>query len=108
MPLPARGPTLVLISAQEALIVVASPQEWRESHQYWGGPEAAVLQLLPTFAVVERGPKLLYLNTSIRGYPQGLRAGADPRRPALSVSAGFDTFTFRGVPYNVSSIEVGS
>lgn len=43
-----RGPSLVLISARGALLVVASPQEWRESHQYWGGPDAALIQLLPT------------------------------------------------------------
>lgn len=101
-----RGPTLVLIATPEALLVVACPQEWRESHQYWGGPEAALLQLQPTFAVVERGPKLLYLNTAIRGYPLGLRVGADPRRPTLSVSAGFDALTFRGAPSAVASIEV--
>lgn len=43
-----RGPTLVLISAQDALLVVACPHEWRESHLYWGGPDAALVQLLPT------------------------------------------------------------
>lgn len=56
--------------------------------------------------MVERGAKLLYLNTSIRGYPQGLRVGADPRKPTLSVGAGFDALTLRGAPFAVTSIEV--
>lgn len=46
--LPCRGPSLVLLQAEELLVVVCSPQEWRESHQYWGGPDAALLQIRPT------------------------------------------------------------
>lgn len=58
------------------------------------------------FGVVERGAKLMYLNTAIRGYPLGLRVGADPRKPTLNVSAGFESLSLQGVPYSISSIEV--
>lgn len=42
------------------------------------------------FQLLERGPKLLYLNTTVRGYPHGLRAGSDPRAPIISVDGGFE------------------
>ena len=58
------------------------------------------------FAVIERGAKLLYLNTSIRGYPRGLRAGLDARKPLLDINEHFDALRFQGAPYNISSIEV--
>ncbi|KAJ0173378.1 hypothetical protein K1T71_011554 [Dendrolimus kikuchii] len=101
-----RGPTLVLLSAEELLVVVCSPCEWRETHQYWGGPESALIQIYPTFSMVEQTAKMLYLNTSIRGYPKGLRAGSDPRKPHLVVPEDFDTLTFKGVPHTLQSIEV--
>lgn len=43
-----RGPTLVLLQAEEMVIVVCSPQEWRETHQYWGGADCALILLSPT------------------------------------------------------------
>ncbi|XP_030032397.1 uncharacterized protein LOC115448913 isoform X2 [Manduca sexta] len=101
-----RGPTLVMLQAEELVVVVCSPQEWRETHQYWGGPDSALIQLLPTFHVVEHAAKMLYLNTSIRGYPKGLRAGSDPRKPLLSIGEDFDSLSFKGVPYPLQAIEV--
>lgn len=101
-----RGPTMVLIQAEDTVIVVCSPQEWRETHQYWGGPDCALLQIQPTFSIVEHAPKMLYLNTSIRGYPKGLRAGSDPRKPLLIIPEDFDSLTFKGVPYPLQNIEV--
>ncbi|XP_052751678.1 uncharacterized protein LOC113513485 isoform X2 [Galleria mellonella] len=101
-----RGPSLVLLAAGDLLAALAADAEWRESHRYWGGPDCALLQLFPTFSVLERAAKMVYLNTSIRGYPLGLRAGSDPRRPLLSVDEGFDTLTFQGVPYTLDAIEV--
>ncbi|XP_045453828.1 uncharacterized protein LOC123663176 [Melitaea cinxia] len=103
-----RGPTLVVVegAGESVTVVVCASQEWRETHQYWGGPDCALVQLYPTYALVERAPKMLYLNSCIRGYPKGLRAGSDPRRPLLAVAEGFDAFTFQGVPYELAAIEV--
>ncbi|XP_045503405.1 uncharacterized protein LOC123700276 [Colias croceus] len=106
-----RGPTLVVVSGgsagdDEVRVVVASPQEWRETHQYWGSADCALLQLYPKFCVVEVGARMLYLNTHIRGYPRGLRAGADPRAPLLDINDAFDGFRFQGVPYQLRAIEV--
>lgn len=56
--------------------------------------------------VVTEGPKLLYLNSTIRGYPKGIRAGTDPRKPAIDVNEGFTVVTYCGIPYPLISVEV--
>jgi hypothetical protein len=33
---------------------MATNCEWQESHQYWGGEECAVIQILPLYNIVER------------------------------------------------------
>lgn len=49
---------------------------------------------------------MLYLNTCIRGYPKGLRAGSDPRKPLISVDEQFEKIEYRSVPSVLFSIEV--
>lgn len=46
------------------------------------------------FSLLDKGSKILYLNTSARGYPLGLRAGRDPRSPIVSVDGGFEKVCF--------------
>lgn len=52
------------------------------------------------------GPKLLYLNMKIRGYPKGIRAGLDPRKPSLEINEAFTVMTYKGIPYQLQSVEV--
>ncbi|RVE43056.1 hypothetical protein evm_012287 [Chilo suppressalis] len=101
-----RGPTIVILEAAGVTVVVCAPVEWRETHQYWGTADTALIQLFPAFALIECAPRMLYLNTSIRGYPKGLRAGSDPRKPLLDVPEDFDTITFQGAPYTLNAIQV--
>lgn len=54
------------------------------------GKRASYASFGGRFAVLERGSKMLYLNTTVRGYPHGLRAGKDPRAPIISIDAGFE------------------
>lgn len=58
------------------------------------------------FSLIESGQKLLYLNTSMRGYPKGLRAGSDPRKPVISVDEHFENVDCRGITSVLMSIEV--
>lgn len=58
------------------------------------------------FSILQKGPKLLYLNTCIRGYPKGLRAGSDPRKPLISVDEHFEKIEYRSVPTELFAIEV--
>lgn len=58
------------------------------------------------FSILQKGPKLLYLNTCIRGYPKGLRAGSDPRKPLISVDEHFEKIEYRSVPSELFAIEV--
>ncbi len=60
------------------------------------------------FSLIERGQKLLYLNTSMRGYPKGLRAGSDPRKPVISVDEHFENVDCRGISSVLMSIEVNN
>ncbi|XP_050499451.1 uncharacterized protein LOC126879994 isoform X3 [Diabrotica virgifera virgifera] len=102
-----KGPTLILIRVQDGQkFCIASPNEWRESHHYWGGEECAVFQLLPKFQLLEKGPKMLYLNFSVRGYPHGLRVGSDPRAPIISIDGGFEKIEWQKIPYYLECIEV--
>lgn len=48
----------------------------------------------------------MYLNTSIRGYPKGIRAGNDPRKPSIQVDDSFQHVIHCGIPYKLESIEV--
>ncbi|XP_055313494.1 uncharacterized protein LOC129574895 [Sitodiplosis mosellana] len=102
-----KGPTLVLLHSEtDEIFCLASPSEWRETHLYTGTDDCHIIQLLPKFSILEKGPKLLYLNTCIRGYPKGLRAGPDPRKPLLSVDEHFEKIEYRSVPSVLFAIEV--
>ncbi|PSN56687.1 hypothetical protein C0J52_00006 [Blattella germanica] len=102
-----RGPTLTFLHGDEGVqFCVAADCEWQESHQYWGREDCAVMQILPHYSFVERGAKLLYLNNSIRGYPKGLRAGFDPRKPIVEVDDGFTVVNYRAIPYPLVSVQV--
>lgn len=102
-----KGPTLVMLKADnEQVFCIASPSEWRETHLYTGDKGCCVIQVLPKFQLLESGPKLLYLNTSQRGYPKGLRAGSDPRKPVVSVDEHFEKIDCRGISSILLSIEV--
>lgn len=101
-----RGPTLVVLQAETKVLVLCCGCEWRDSHQYWGDENCALIRLQPAFEVLERAPKMIYLNTSIRGYPKGLRAGSDPRKPLLSIDEDFDRVSIQGAPYPLEAMEV--
>jgi len=49
---------------------------------------------------------MLYLNTNIRGYPKGLRAGLDPRKPIIDVDDGFTVVKYQAIPYPLVNVQV--
>jgi hypothetical protein len=102
-----RGPTLTFLRGQEGVqFCVAADTEWQESHQYWGGDECTVIQILPLYSIVQRGAKMLYLNTNIRGYPKGMRAGLDPRKPIIDIDDGFTVVKYHAIPYPLVNVQV--
>lgn len=107
-----KGPTLTLLKARcikdevEKLFCVASSTEWRETHLYVGGEESCLLQLTPKFSLMEKGGKILYLNTHIRGYPKGLRVATDPRNPIIAVDEHFENVDVHAMSHILLSIEV--
>lgn len=107
-----RGPTLVILHARsfkdqsEKIFCVASPTEWKETSLYTGGEESCLVQLQPKFNVVEKGVKILYLNTTIRGYPKGLRVAVDPRNPIIAVDEQFEKIDVHSINHELLNIEV--
>ncbi|EDW12245.1 uncharacterized protein LOC6576818 [Drosophila mojavensis] len=102
-----RGPTLVLLHTNDKqTYCIAAPSEWKETHLFVGSEGSCVIQLLPKFVILEKKPNILYLNTSIRGYPKGLRAGADPRKPIIAVDEHFENVDCKGIAAGLRSIEV--
>jgi hypothetical protein len=73
-----KGPTLIFIKCKDAnkknsVYCIAAPTEWKETHLYTGGEDSCLLQMQNKYTLMEKGAKILYLNTTIRGYPKGLR-----------------------------------
>lgn len=42
----------------------------------------------------------------VRGYPQGLRAGSNPREPIIIVDGGFEKIEYKKIPFYIETIEV--
>lgn len=107
-----RGPTIVILHARsfkdnvEKLFCVGSPTEWKETTLYTGGEESCLVQVQPKFAVMEKGTKILYLNTHIRGYPKGLRVAVDPRNPIIAVDEHFEKIDVHSIAHDLLNIEV--
>ncbi|KAL2726672.1 restriction of telomere capping protein 5 [Vespula squamosa] len=108
-----RGPTLLFVKAADPekdgeyfMYCMCSAVEWRESHLYWGDEDSVGIQLSPFYRVIEKGPKVLYLNTGIRGYPHGLRFGSNPRSPHISIDESFHSVSIAGAPYPIATLEV--
>lgn len=107
-----KGPTLTFFRARsikdnvEKVFVIGAPSEWRETHLYIGGEDSCLVQLLPKFSLMEKGGKILYLNTHIRGYPKGLRVAVDPRNPIISVDEHFENIDVHAMAHILLSIEV--
>ncbi|CAK9818155.1 hypothetical protein ANTQUA_LOCUS9691 [Anthophora quadrimaculata] len=108
-----RGPTLLFIRAVSPdkdtvcpTVCICSAVEWRESHLYWGDEDTMGIELFPSYRIIEKGGKLLYLNTNIRGYPHGLRFGSNTRSPYISIDESFHSVSIAGAPYPIASLEM--
>lgn len=107
-----RGPTLTLLRTKslkddsEKLYCIGAPQEWKETSLYTGGEDSCLIQISPKFSVMEKGVKILYLNTHIRGYPKGLRVAVDPKNPIISINEDFEKVDVHSIAHNLLDIEV--
>ena len=52
------------------------------------------------------GEKLMYYNTSARGYPFGLQIGSDHRDPQVAIDKEFSVLSHRKIPSRLDSIQV--
>ena len=89
---------LTLLKGDNNVVMcVASLTEWRESYLFTGGDHFCIIQLFSKYALLEYGPKLVYLNTSTRGYSKGLRAGKDPKKPLVAIDEHFEKNYFKSL-----------
>uniref|UniRef100_A0A1A9V2L0 Uncharacterized protein n=1 Tax=Glossina austeni TaxID=7395 RepID=A0A1A9V2L0_GLOAU len=51
------------------------------------------------FVILEKKPNILYFNTCVRGYPKGLRADSDPRKPIISIDEHFEKIDIKGIAH---------
>lgn len=107
-----KGPTLTFLKARSLkenmvkIFCVASSTEWRETNLYVGGEDSCLVQVSPKFSIMEKGGKILYLNTHIRGYPKGLRVAVDPRNPIIAIDEHFENVDVHAMVHSLLSIEV--
>lgn len=108
-----RGHNLMFIKGQNQedkdnspVYCIVSSVEWTEKHIYYGDEQCMIIQIVPTYKVIERGPKMLYLNLSIRGYSKSLRAGKDTKNPLIEIDSAFQNVKFEGAPYRLCNVQV--
>ena len=49
---------------------------------------------------------MIFLNTSVRGYPFGIQVGTDHRHPCLEVDKEFSRLSYRKIPYRLQAVFV--
>ncbi|XP_062505635.1 uncharacterized protein LOC134182262 [Corticium candelabrum] len=80
-----RGPTLLILKMEKGLtFVVAIDAEWRDSPAQWGDSNCLLLQMTPTWNVIDSGSKLLYYHCRSTGKHRGLIVGKDIESPVIS------------------------
>ena len=55
---------------------------------------------------VSDGEKLMYYNTSVRGYPFGIQMGTDHRNPCLEIDKELSRLSYRKIPYRLEAVKV--
>ena len=56
--------------------------------------------------IVSGGSKILYFNTTSRGFPTGIHVGRDSTNRVLTVDSNLAMLTYRQIPYKLQAIEV--
>jgi hypothetical protein len=100
------GPTLLFVSFDRFLYVVAIDQNWKESRHRWGGSDCVFLQLLPDYRLCQSGEGLIHYNLQDRTVPKGIQVGKDLRTTFLKLDEDLTRANHYGVDHKLASIEV--
>ncbi|BFZ04605.1 hypothetical protein BsWGS_07644 [Bradybaena similaris] len=85
---------------------LAVDRSWSEGLKKFGGVNCMLIQLLPTYSVVQAGEKMVRWNEAARDVPKGISIGCDGRAEVLRLSLDFDSVLHYGTPYKIHRIEV--
>ncbi|CAG5122932.1 unnamed protein product [Candidula unifasciata] len=101
------APSVTVISFEGGNIYcLAVDRSWLEGLNKFGGANCMLIQLLPTFQVVQAGEKMVRWNEAIRGIPKGISIGCDGKPEVLRISPDFDSVLHYTVPHAIHRIEV--
>ncbi|KAK0071664.1 hypothetical protein PV325_012531, partial [Microctonus aethiopoides] len=83
-----KGPTILFIKGDSGnneyvTYCVCSTMEWRESHLYWGDDDSMIIELQPSYKIIEH----------------------DPRNPFVNIDQSFNSVSFGDAPHRIMSIE---
>jgi hypothetical protein len=80
-----RGPTLLILTLEGGLMfLIASDTEWRDSPASWGDSNCLLVQVKPTWTVIDSGSKMLYYHLRSSGKHKGFQVGRDLDDPFIS------------------------
>lgn len=102
-----RGPTVTFLYGEgNRIFCLAVDQPWKESIHFWGSLNTIVLQLVPEYRVLDRGEKMMFYNTTARGYPFGIQIGTDHKHLCLEIDKEFSRLSYRKIPYRLEAVQV--
>ncbi|KAL8581232.1 hypothetical protein ACOMHN_038332 [Nucella lapillus] len=100
------GPNLVFLNFEGGnLYCLAIDMGYRESIQKFGGKDCCLIQLLPVYRVVQRGPNMVLFNSLSRSIPKGIMIGQDNKPLVLRLEEDFDNIFHFNVPCALHRIE---
>ncbi|XP_064612544.1 uncharacterized protein LOC135476446 [Liolophura sinensis] len=103
------GPSVMLIAFEgNHVYCVASDTEWREDGSVFGGADCQLIQVSPSYRVIQVGAGLFLWNEKSRDKRRGIQIGKDSKTPPIFIPRDFDTVQHYGVDCRLHSIEVWS
>ncbi|CAF4925096.1 unnamed protein product [Rotaria sp. Silwood1] len=86
-----KAPIIILFEISNGyLFCLCCDEEFKESPKHYGGIQACLFQLKPTFKLVIEGPNIIFMNTKLRGLSApGLFIGRDLAHTFLNIDGDF-------------------
>lgn len=109
-----REPSIMIITGiysegQENQFIIGVDREWRDGTYFWGDDDCFLMELKPSFSMLNKGAKLISLNEKQRGFPVGLRFMKDTSYKSnfLLIEPDFENaFRNEDIPFRVTRVEV--
>lgn len=102
-----QGPTIFLTSLSDGYCyALAVDTEWREGVSPWGGQNSFLIQISPSYKILEEGEQMVVLNEKSRNLPKGMYIGRDRNKCSLKLTEGLQSAEHGGKTVDVLEVEV--